>query len=78
MAVELMSDSLREKFVSYLKCTDINQLVFEFKKPDPDSLVDEETKKKQSCVKFCELYEFQSVLGAGGFGFVLRCVCQKT
>jgi len=58
MANEIMSDSLREKFIAYLRCTDINQLIFEFKQPDPDCPVKEGTKKKQSCVKFCELYEF--------------------
>jgi hypothetical protein len=45
MAVEIMSESLREKFVSYLKCSDINELVFEFKKPNPDEVI-KDTKKR--------------------------------
>ena len=69
---------MKDKILSYLKVDDITKLTFELKR-DPDVEVAPGVKAPESpSVRFNQLYELKGILGAGGFGFVLHCVCQET
>ena len=76
-AFELQTEQ-REKFHQYLKVDSLDDLVFERKKPNDDEQPSPAKTKEEPTIRFTQLYEFKRILGVGGFGFVLHCVCKET